>query len=141
MILLIQLLAFHAYLAIKGMTTYEFITRNRVKPVSGHNSSKLILATNPASNEDQVIEQKINSEQLEPPHEGFEGDHPISTNFKSTPMANMATAGIRSDSELALIKISSNRQESQPMVEARSDKDYPGKTKHRKSNADSKTPR
>lgn len=31
-LLLIQLLCFHAYLTVKGMTTYEFIVRNRVKP-------------------------------------------------------------------------------------------------------------
>jgi hypothetical protein len=32
--LLFQLLCFHTYLAVKNMTTYEFIIRNKIKPIA-----------------------------------------------------------------------------------------------------------
>lgn len=77
-LVLSQLLCFHLYLSIKGVTTYEFITKNKVRP----NRTKTLSIDNRPMTNDRVVlvdhnEQSVNSIHSAMPNEGASLNEPV----------------------------------------------------------------
>lgn len=107
-VLLIQLLIFHAYLKVKGITTYEFITRHRVKPISKSAIPASISSTKPSTDERYHFEQHVElpSQNIHS-HRSRDHEDPDPPRLSSpthNTLGNTGFSALKNESELALFQ-------------------------------------
>lgn len=141
--LLIQLLAFHIYLKIKGITTYEFITRHKIKPVSKSSIPGSISHTKPSTDD------RFNLDQADLPFQNNESQRdrapeeasiPRLTTPRQNSIGLTTFSKMKNESEIDLIKNDAEIQ-SQLRQDSNNNKENIVKPKPRRSGLEMKTPR